>query len=310
MRSIPNTTLTVHPLCLGGNVFGWTADEQQSLAVLDRYAQDGGNFIDSADMYSAWAQGNEGGESERVLGRWMASRGNRDDVVIATKVGKLPRLGGTSAATVHRAVDESLRRLQTDHIDLYYAHMDDQDTPLEETLGAFDALVHEGKVRYVAASNFSAHRLRESLEVCQREGLTRYVALQPEYNLMERDYEHGLRELCVEEDIGCFPYYGLARGFLTGKYRPGAEVDSGRGGQGASYLDGRGEAVLRALDELAEAHDTTVAAVSLAWLAAQDTVIAPIASARTVAQLEDLLPLAELELSAEELQRLTAATGV
>ena len=309
MPRLPHTELDVHSLCLGGDVFGWTADEEQSFAVLDRYAEAGGNFIDTADMYSCWVPGNAGGESETIVGRWMAARGNRDELVIATKVGKLDGLQGLAAATIARAAEDSLRRLGTDRIDLYYPHEDDPSTPLEETLGAFDRLVRDGKVRHVAASNFTAERLSASLTVSDREGFVRYAALQPEYSLMERGYEHGLRDLCREQGLGCVPYSALAGGFLTGKYRPGEPVPhSPRGWKGASYLDDpRAPGVLAALDEIASAHGTAVAAVALAWLAAQDTVVAPVSSARTVEQLEALLPMAGLELSVQELDRLSAA---
>jgi aryl-alcohol dehydrogenase-like predicted oxidoreductase len=292
------TDLDVFPLCLGGNVFGWTADEQQSFSVLDAYAAAGGNFVDTADTYS-------GGASETIIGKWLAARGNRDEVVIATKVGGE---GGLGARNIQRIAQESLGRLQTDRIDLYYAHFDDSNTPLEETLGAFDALVREGKVRHVAASNYTAPRLAEALAVSERRGLTRYVALQPHYNLVERDaYEGELAELCGREGLACLPYFALAKGFLTGKYRPGAEVESPRASRASAYLDDAGLAVLAALDEIAAAHRTTVAAVSLAWLLAQPTVAAPIASARTPAQLADWIPAAELRLSDEELQRLSSA---
>ncbi len=309
MPSLGATGLDVHPFCLGGNVFGWTADEEQSFAVLDAYAAAGGNFIDTADVYSAWAPGHEGGESEAVLGRWMAARGNRDELVIATKVGMKADVAGLGAATVAAAADASLERLQTDRIDLYYAHADDTATPLEETLGAFDALVQAGKVRHLAASNYSAERLGEALDVAEREGWARYVALQPHYNLVERaDFEGALQDLCAARDVAVVPYFGLAKGFLTGKYRPGGErVDSPRAKGAASYLEQGGEAALAALDEVAAAHDVPVAAVALAWLAAQDTVVTPIASARSVEQLRDLLPLDGLTLSAAELERLDGA---
>lgn len=309
MPVLPNTSLDVHPLCLGGDVFGWTADEDTSFAVLDRYAEAGGNFIDTADMYSFWAPGNSGGESEAIVGRWIAERGNRDEMVVATKVGKLEGLGGLTSGTIAQGAEDSLRRLRTDRIDLYYSHEDDRDTPLEESLGAFDSLVRDGKVRYVGASNYSAERLREALAVSDRESLVRYVALQPEYSLVERGYEHGLRDLCRDEGLACVPYSALGGGFLTGKYRPGEPVPhSPRGGKGASYLgDPRAQEALEALDEIAAAHDTTLSAVALAWLAAQDTVAAPISSARSVQQLEALLAMADLELTQPELDRLSKA---
>jgi aryl-alcohol dehydrogenase (NADP+) len=306
------TDLDVHPLCLGGNVFGWTADEEASFAILDAYAAAGGNFVDTADAYSAWVPGHSGGESETIIGRWMAARGNRDRIVVATKVGRLgPTKNNLHADTIREAVDDSLRRLQTDRIDLYYAHGDDDpDIPLEETLGAFDELVRAGKVRYVAASNYAPARLREALEVSERDGLASYVALQPHYNLMEREYEDELAPLCAGKGLPCIPYFSLAMGFLTGKYRPGGPaVDSPRSAGAARYLENGGAAVLEALDEVAAAHGTTDAAVALAWLRAQPTVATPIASATTVSQLNDLLPMADLELTPDEVERLSAASA-
>ncbi|UGS38594.1 aldo/keto reductase [Capillimicrobium parvum] len=306
MTKLGASDLDVFPLCLGGNVFGWTADRDQSFAVLDAFAAAGGNFIDTADTYSAWVPGNTGGESEAIIGEWMAARGNRERIVVATKAGKDQPL---TAANVRAKAEASLERLRSDHIDVYYIHYDDPNTPLEETLGTFDALVREGKVRHVAASNFSAPRLAEALAVSDREGFARFVALQPEYSLVERGYERELRDVVAREGLGCLPYWSLAMGFLTGKYRPGAPEGSSPRAQGAAkYLDERGIAVLGALDEVAAAHDTTVAAVALAWLLAQPTVTAPIASARTTEQLADLLPLAGLELAAGEVERLTAAS--
>lgn len=299
--------LAVSPLCLGGNVFGWTADEKHSFEVLDAYAEAGGNFIDTADLYSAWAPGNSGGESEVIIGRWLAARKNRDRMIIATKVGMAPGLTGLSAQTIQTAAEGSLRRLGIDHIDLYYAHADDQNTPLLETLQAFDGLVKHGKVRYIAASNYNAQRLAEALELSKREGLARYVALQPHYNLVHRaEYEGTLQDLCAREGIACVPYFALALGFLTGKYRPGTQVSSARADRASRYLDARGLRILEALDEIAAAHKIPVAAVSLAWLGAQPTVAAPIASARTLEQLADLLPFMGLTLSQEELARLSA----
>jgi aryl-alcohol dehydrogenase-like predicted oxidoreductase len=307
MAQIPRTDLDVFGLNLGGNVFGWTADKETSFAVLDAYTAAGGNFIDTADVYMAGAPGNSGGESETIIGEWMAARGNRDSIVIATKVGKLPGLDNLRAETIRKAADDSLRRLGVDHIDLYYAHFDDTETPLAETLGAFGELIDAGKVRAIAASNYSGTRLTEALETAEREGLPRYVALQPHYNLMERDYESDQQAVCEREDIACFPFYALAKGFLTGKYRPGGDdVDSVRAEGAKAYLDERGEKMLAALDEIAAAHDTEVAAVALAWLRRQDTVLAPIASARTVEQLKPLLDSVSLELSDDELARLTA----
>jgi aryl-alcohol dehydrogenase (NADP+) len=309
MNSISGTDLDVFPLCLGGNVFGWTLDEQGSFDVLDAYLAAGGNFIDTSDAYSMWIPGNAGGESEAILGRWMAKRGNRDRVVIATKVGMAPGREGLSAATIRAAVEDSLRRLQTDYIDLYYAQYDDESTPLAETLHTFDALVREGKVRHIAASNYGAARLAEALAVSDAEGIARYVALQPHYNLMDRDrYEGDLAQVCQQQGLVCVPYWSLAQGFLTGKYRVGRpRVESERATLVDGYLDERGMAVLAALDEVAANHDVPLAAVALAWLVDQPTVVAPIASARTAGQLADLVSMVEIRLSAEELDRLGSA---
>jgi aryl-alcohol dehydrogenase-like predicted oxidoreductase len=307
MTLIPRTGLDVSGLCLGGNVFGWTADREASFAVLDAYAAAGGNFIDTADVYMAGAPGNSGGESETIIGEWMAARDNRDAIVIATKVGKLAGLDNLRAETIRKAADDSLKRLGTDRIDLYYAHFDDTGTPLTETLGAFGELVEAGKVRAVAASNYSGPRLAEALETAERDGLPRYVALQPHYNLMERDYEADQRAVCERENIACFPFYALARGFLTGKYRPGGkEIDSPRAEGAKKYLNERGERMLSALDEIAAAHEVEVAAVALAWLREQPTVLAPIASARNEEQLKPLLASVSLSLSEDELGHLTA----
>jgi len=309
MTRIADTSLDVFPLNLGGNVFGWTADEAESFRVLDVYAAAGGNFVDTADTYSSWVPGHAGGESETVLGRWMAARKNRDRMVVATKVGSLPALKGLAAKTIRAAVEGSLRRLQTDRIDLYYAHRDDPDTPLEETVRAFDDLVRAGKVRHVAASNYSAARLGEALAIARREGLARFVALQPHYNLVHRhDYEGEVADLCAREGLACLPYFSLARGFLTGKYRPGAAVKSARAEGAGAYLDARGLRVLGALDEIAAAHRAPVAAVALAWLLTRPNVVAPIASARTPEQLAELLPVAELRLAPDEARRLTDAS--
>ncbi|MEU9220185.1 aldo/keto reductase [Streptomyces sp. NPDC048376] len=310
-RTLGSSDLEVFPLALGGNVFGWTADQDASFAVLDAYTAAGGNFIDTADSYSAWVDGNSGGESETVLGRWFAARGNRDDVVLATKVSQHPEYPGLSAANIKAAADASLRRLGTDHIDLYYTHFDKPEVPVEEIIGALDDLVKAGKVRHIAASNISAERLAASLEFSDREGLARYVALQPHYNLVSRDtYEGELRDLAEQAGLAAVPYYALAAGFLTGKYRPGTAVDSPRAGGAAKHLESeRGRRVLAALDEIAEAHGAPVATVALAWLAAQPTVAAPIASARTVEQLPALLAVAELRLTEDEVRRLTRASA-
>jgi aryl-alcohol dehydrogenase-like predicted oxidoreductase len=307
MTRIDGTELEVFPLCLGGNVFGWTADERQSFDTLDAFADAGGNFVDTADAYSAWVPGHSGGESETIIGRWMASRKARQRVIVATKVGATPALKGLSPQTVKSAAEASLRRLGVDRIDLYYAHIDDAETPLEETLQAFDSLIREGKVRYIGASNYAPARLEQALAISKREGIARYVALQPHYNLVHRqDYEGDLMAICRREGISCLPYFGLAKGFLTGKYRPGAQVESVRAGAARAYLDERGLQLLSVLDDIAAAHATTVAAVSLAWLAAQPTIASVIASARTPEQVADLLPMANLTLSGDELARLQA----
>jgi aryl-alcohol dehydrogenase-like predicted oxidoreductase len=310
MTKIGGISLDVFPLCLGGNVFGWTANESQSFAVLDAYATAGGNFIDTADVYSAWVSGHAGGESETIIGRWMADRHNRDRMIVATKVGMLQGLKGLSAKTICAAAESSLGRLRTDRIDLYYAHVDDPATPLEETLKAFDALVREGKVRYIAASNYTESRLAEALTVSKQMGLARYVALQPHYNLVHRtEYEGGLAGLCAREGLACFPYYALASGFLAGKYRPASKTDSARASSASKYLDEKGLRILAALDAIAAERRTTVAAVSLAWLLTRPGVVAPIASARTPEQLQDLLPFISMHLREDEQKRLNDASA-
>lgn len=311
LRALGSSGLDVFPLCLGGNVFGWTADKTASFAVLDAYTAAGGNFVDTADSYSAWIDGNSGGESETIIGKWLTARSRRDDVVIATKVSQHPDHPGLSAANIKAAADASLRRLNTDHIDLYYTHFDQPEVPVEEIIGALDALVRAGKVRHIAASNISPERLQESLDHSDREGLARYVALQPHYNLVSRDtYEGPRQEIAERAGLAAVPYYALASGFLTGKYRPGATVDSPRSGRAAAHLDSeRGRRVLTALDEVAAAHGAEVATVALAWLAARPTVAAPIASARTVDQLPALLAVADLTLTPAELTRLTEASA-
>ncbi len=305
MATLGRTDLDVFGLCLGGNVFGWTADEAESFAILDAYTAAGGNFVDTANSYLV-----EHGRSETIIGRWMAERGNRDDVVLATKVG-----GGRgdyrslSPETIAAEAQASLERLQTDRIDLYYAHFDDEATPLEDTLRAFDALVRAGTVRHVAASNYTPERLTAALELQRDLGLAEFTVLQPHYNLVERDFERTLLPVAEAWDLAVLPYYGLAKGFLTGKYRPGGEeIDSPRAESARAYLDDGGGAVLDRLDELAAAHEVTVAAVALAWLRAQPRVVAPIASARTTEQLAQILPAATLELTDEEAGRLSATT--
>ncbi|MGA1306073.1 MAG: aldo/keto reductase [Candidatus Nanopelagicaceae bacterium] len=304
MIKLANTDLTVYPLCLGGNVFGYSADKQNSEAVLSFYADNGGNFIDTADMYSQWAPGHIGGESETIIGDWMAKRGNRQKMIIATKVSKLDTRPGLKAANIKAACDESLKRLRSDYIDLYYAHQDDLDTPIEESLGAFDELIKAGKVRYIAASNFTPERLQESLDISKANGLSSYIASQDQYNLMEREYEKGLMPTIEKNNLSQIPFYGLARGFLTGKYRPGVSVESVRAsGVASNYANERGWNLLSKLDQIAKDKKTTVAAISLAWLRAQPTVATPIASATKLEQIKEIMPI--VELSSQELQRLT-----
>lgn len=289
-------------------MFGWTIDEEASFAVLDAYVAAGGNFIDTADMYGRRGAGGAG-SSERIIGRWMAARGNRESLVIATKVG-MGEPAGLSRDSIRRGIEGSLKRLGSDRVDLYYAHRDDPDTPLEATLGAFAELIAEGRVRHVGASNYGAARLEEAVRLGEREDMASYVALQPHYHLLERgEYEGALAAVCERHGLACIPYYGLGGGFLSGKYRRGGErVESARAEEvRESYFNERGFAALAALDEVAAAHETSVAAVALAWLAAQPTVLAPIASARSPEQLAELLPCVEIELSAQELARLDAA---
>ncbi|MBU3692565.1 MAG: aldo/keto reductase [Candidatus Nanopelagicaceae bacterium] len=304
MITLPKTDLTVHPLCLGGNVFGFSADVANSEVVLDYYFDNGGNFIDTADMYSQWAPGHVGGESETIIGNWMKRRGNRSKMVIATKVAKLDTRPGLKPANIAAACDESLKRLQTDYIDLYYAHQDDPDTPIEDTLTAFDSLIKAGKVRYIAASNFTAERLQQSLDIAKQMNLSSYVACQDQYNLMDRDYETTLMPTLKANGLSQIPFYGLARGFLTGKYRPGVTVESVRAtGVANSYANDRGWKLLEKLDQIAKDHNTSVAAVSLAWLRAQPTVATPIASATKLEQIKELMPV--IELTSDQLALLT-----
>ena len=314
LRPLGRSALRVSPLAFGGNVFGWTADETTSFALLDAFVEAGFNFIDTADAYSRFVPGNVGGESETILGRWFAARGPamRARVVLATKVGLEMGPGdiGLSAQYIRRAVDRSLQRLQTDYIDLYQAHHDDPSVPLEETAVAFDALVKAGKVRVLGASNFSADRLAAALEVSAKLGLARYESLQPHYNLVVRsEFESQLAALCAREQIGVIPYFALASGFLTGKYRSAEDVGkSVRGARMAALLDARGLRILAALVAIAANHETTQACVAIAWLLARG-VTAPIASATSVAQLQQILPGATLSLSQEEVAALNAASA-
>ena len=307
MVSLGRTGLDVFPICLGGNVFGWSADEPESRDVLDAYVAAGGDFIDTANSYLV-----EHGRSETILGRWLHDRGHRDQIVLATKVGggRDPRYRNLRPETIRDEAHASLERLQTDYIDLYYAHYDDEETPFEESLGAFDALVNEGVVRHIAASNYTPERLSAALELQRELGLAQFTALQPHYNLVERAYEHTARPVAETWGLAVLPYYALASGFLTGKYRPdGPAVESVRAKGAGQYLTATGEAALKALDQVAAAHSTSLGAVAIAWLLAQPTVTAPIASARTTEQLADILPAATLKLTAAEVDLLSATTA-
>ncbi len=308
MRTLGASGLETPRLVLGGNVFGFTVKGEEAFAMLDRFVAAGGTMIDTADVYSNWVPGHVGGESETLLGEWLKRRGRRDDVLIATKVGFDK---GLSPAHIEDAVHASLARLGTDHVDLYYAHKDDPETPLEETLAAFDKLVKAGKVRAIGASNYSADRLAAALDISARDGLAAFTVLQPEYNLMARgDFEGPVQRLCVERGLGVLPYFGLASGFLTGKYRSEADFgQSPRGAGMARYLNEKGRAVLAALDEVAAETGATQGQVALAWLAARPGITAPIASATSRAQLDELLGVLTLELSAAQVERLEAASA-
>jgi aryl-alcohol dehydrogenase-like predicted oxidoreductase len=308
-RVVPGTGLSLFPLVLGGNVFGWSADESASFAVLDAYVDAGGNAIDTADVYCAWL-GTSGGESETIIGRWLASRRHRDRLIIATKMGKAPGLDNLRPSTIRAAVEGSLRRLQADHIDLYYAHRD-HDDPLGPALETFDALVREGKVRHLAASNYPPARLAEALDLSEARGWSPFVALQPEYHLMARDsYDDSYAPLCLARGVGTLPYYALARGFLTGKYRRGDDsVSSVRAEAVERFRTPRGYDVLDVVHQVAIAHATTPGAVALAWLLTRPAVVAPIASARTPDQLVDLLPMADLTLEPDEIAALDAVSA-
>lgn len=296
-------------LCLGGNVFGWTADKQASFAVLDAFVDAGGTLVDTADVYSAWVPGHAGGESETMIGEWLKSSGKQ--VGIATKVGMLPGEGGEklAPARIAAACDASLKRLGIDQIALYYAHQDDEDTPQDAYMEAFAKLVAAGKVAVLGASNFSARRLKSANDIARAAGAPHFQALQPEYNLVSRQkFEGELQDFCVEYNIGVLPYYGLASGFLTGKYRtPDDLKQSVRGGRMADLLEGKGKAVLAAMDRVAAETGATLAQIALAWLAAQPGITAPIASVTSVRQLEDLLPAMDLTLTAEQLDKLDTA---
>jgi aryl-alcohol dehydrogenase-like predicted oxidoreductase len=311
-RSLGGSGLTTSPLALGGNVFGWTIDIEQGCEILDAFIDGGGKLIDTADIYSAWKPGNKGGESEAVIGEWLSRSGRRDNVLIATKVGMLDGPGGKGLqpTRIASAIDESLKRLRTDVVDIYFAHLDDTETPLEESLAALDVLVRAGKVRALGASNFTAERLALALRISDANGWTRFTVLQPYYNLLERvRFEGPLQSLCVAENIGVIPYYGLASGYLTGKYRSAADFSkSPRGGRMGDYLDGRGPSVLAVMDEIASETGASLAAIALAWLAAQPSISAPIASATSRAQLGELLQGMSLDLLGEQRARLDAVS--
>lgn len=312
-RKLGRSELNVSPLCFGGNVFGWTVDEATSFSLLDRFVDAGFNFIDTADVYSAWASGNVGGESETIIGNWLKSRGLRDKVVIATKVGSEmgPDEKGLAPAYIRKAVDASLKRLQTDYIDLYQSHWDDPATPFEDVLGTYKELIEAGKVRAIGASNLTPERLTEALEVARANNLPRYESLQPLYNLYDRaDFENGLEEICRDNQLGAIPYYALAAGFLTGKYRSADDLaQSARGKSVEKYLTDRGSRIIAALDDVARNLDVTPAQVAIAWLIAQPSVTAPIASATRSAQLGELIAAAELKLSDDEIALLNKASS-
>jgi len=312
-RKLGNTGFELPPLALGGNVFGWTIDETTSFKILDAFIAEGFNFVDTADIYAKWVPGNKGGESETIIGKWLKKSGKRSKVIVATKVGMemAPDKKGLSAAYIFRAVEDSLKRLQTDHIDLYQAHKDDPGTPLEETLGAFGKLMKDGKVRAIGASNYSGPRLSQALEVSKEHGLPAYQTMQPEYNLYDRaDYEKNLERICVANELGVISYFSLASGFLSGKYR--SEVDlskSQRGGRVKKYLNERGSRILKALDETAAQYNSTPARVALAWLIARPSITAPIASATSLEQLKDLIEATKLQLDQASMETLNKASA-
>lgn len=306
-RALGASGLTIAPLVLGGNVFGWTADKATSFAVLDAFVGAGGTMIDTADVYSAWVDGHKGGESETVIGEWLKQSGKRDDLLIATKVGMMP--SGLQPETIERAVEGSLKRLGTDRIDLYFAHKDDAETPIDATLEAFSRLIDAGKVRSIGASNYSAMRLKAALDAAKASSLPHYTVLQPEYNLVSRTGLEGeLQDLAVTQNIGVIPYYGLASGFLTGKYRSADDLGkSVRGGGMAKLLEGKGGKILAEMDAVAAETGATLAQIALAWLAAQEGVTAPIASATSVDQVTELMGYLSVELSRDQIDRLTNA---
>ena len=307
MLTLPETDLVVHELCLGANVFGWGADEAGSRAVLEAYKSHGGNFIDTADVYSEWVDGNSGGDSETIIGNWLASQ-RREDFVIATKVAKLSTRPGLRPENIIAACNDSLKRLQVDYIDLYYSHHDDPTVPIAETLGAYAQLIESGKVRYIAASQHTGARLQEALDIAERENLPSYIALQDHYNLMERNpFESEQADVVNRNHISALPFYGLARGFLTGKYRKGITVDSIRASSVTKYQSEQGWAVIDSLTDIARAHNSSPAAIALAWLRANPAVSTPIASARTVEQLNEIIEV--VHLSDTEVNILNRVSG-
>lgn len=313
-RQLGDSGIHVPLLTFGGNVFGWTIDQTRSFDLLDALIDKGLWFIDTADVYSRWAPGNQGGESETIIGNWLKKSGKRDKIILATKVGMelSPEKTGLKTQYIRQAVEDSLRRLQTDYIDLYQAHRDDEDTPLAETLGAFDSLIREGKVRAIGASNYSAARLQEALRTSEKEGLARYETLQPEYNLYDRKgYEAGLEKIVQDSNLGVINYYSLASGFLSGKYRSANDANKSARGKGVveKYLNARGRNILASLDEIANAHNVAPAQVALAWLIARPSITAPIVSATSLAQLDDLVGATRLKLTADEIEKLTQASS-
>ena len=313
-RTLGRSGIRVPSLTFGGNVFGWTIDQNASFSILDALLDHHLNFIDTADVYSHWAPGNHGGESETIIGNWLKKSGKREQIVLATKVGKPMGEGksGLSPRYIREAIEASLTRLQTDYVDLYQSHDDDQDTPLAETLATFDALIKEGKVRAIGASNYSAERLAEALKVSEQQGIARYETLQPEYNLYDRQgYESGLEQVAQANQLGVIGYYSLASGFLSGKYRRPEDAGKSARGEGVvkSYLNERGRKILTALDQVAEKHRVSPTQVSLTWLIARPSVTAPIVSATSLAQLEDLAGAARLALDAEDIQALDQASA-
>lgn len=312
-RKLGGSDLEVAPIAFGGNVFGWTIEEQTSIDILDQFVADGFNLIDTADVYSRWNPGNQGGESETIIGNWMKSRNNRQQIVISTKVGG--DMGsdrkGLSKDYIVTAVEASLKRLQTDYIDLYFSHFDDPATPVEETLDAYDQLIKAGKVRWIGASNFSAARLKEALDASKNEGLPKYQVYQPEYNLYNREkYEQEYEQLILDNQLGVINYYALASGFLSGKYRSEADLQkSPRGGGVKSFLNDRGFRILNALDQVSEQYNSNPASVAIAWLIARPSITAPIASVTNTIQLESLKGAAALQLSAEDISILDQASS-